>query len=197
MRRSVMTAFVLAWALILAGCAASSQNGLGHGSPGPRVLRMAVVPFKNVSGTPGAGAVVSYLFINEIATSGAFEVIEPGEVRRVLIAQRSMGGGMDAETASALREELGADLILGGVVETHRPENGLASPAASAVSVSLMATRGTRLIWGGEGYLSGDQTAWVLNIGRLHTPDSLAQRIAANLTRRMEEVVSERKDKVL
>jgi hypothetical protein len=169
---------------------------LGAGYGARPALKVAVIPFRNASGTLDAGNIATYLFIHELKRSDIFEPVEPGLVREVLINERTLPQAVGPEVMGALRQELGADLVVLGVVETHRDEKGQ-GPADSTLAASLLTTRGGTLLWTGESHVSALDTGHVFQIGRLRTADQVARRAAAELVRRMEEAAIARKDLIL
>jgi hypothetical protein len=176
----------------LALLAACAGGGL-HGPGGPGALRVAVIPLRNASNTPDAGAIVTDLIINELARSEVFEPIEPGQVRDVLISQRTLPQDVGPEVLSALREQLKADLVLIGVVESRQEEKGGAA-AKAGFALTLISTRRGTVVWTGESQSAGDDHDFVLKLGRLHTADAVIRRGGASLVRQMEKTVISRKD---
>jgi hypothetical protein len=157
---------------------------------------VAVIPFRNASNTPDAGSIATYLFIHELMHSDIFEPVEPGYVREVLISERTLAQEVGPPALAALRERLGVDLVVLGVVEVHQEEKG-AGAARSSLAATLMGTREAVLLWAGESQVSGDGTGFVFQIGRLRTADQVARRAAADLVRQMEEAAIARKDLII
>jgi len=185
-----LTVMLLAAALLLAACASLPPSG-----PGMR-LKVAVIPLRNASNTPDAGTIATYLLIDELARSDIFEPVEPGQVREVLISEHTVAQEVGPEVLRVLRDRLGVDLVVMGVVDGLQDEKGL-GPARSSLAVTLLATRGASLVWAGEDQVSGERTGHVFGLGRLRTADQVAGQAAASLVRQMEEVTIARKDLII
>lgn len=180
-----------ALALLLAGCAHGPQPA-GNGYR----LKVAVLPLRNASNVQDAGTAATYLFLHELARSDVFEPVEPGLVREILINERTVAFEAGPRVVEALRAELGVDLVVLGVVETHQEEKGQ-GPARSSLAATLIATWKNTLIWAGQSQVSGQDTGFVFKLGRLRTADQVARRAAARLVREMEEVAIARKDLII
>lgn len=178
-------------ALLLASCA-----GLPEPSGNGFRLRVAVIPLRNASNVPDAGSIDTYLLIHELARSDIFEPVEPGHVREILINERTVAQEVGPPVLRALRDELGVDLVIMGVVEAHQEEKGQ-GVARSSMAATLMATWKATLVWAGESQVSGNDTGFVFRLGRLRTADQVARRAAADLVRQMEEVAIARKDQII
>lgn len=113
------------------------------------VRTVAVVPFENLSDDRGAGARMTRYFVSELLATGAFSVVEPGEVSQAL---QSMGVVRTAELTKAqileLGQKLGAQgLFLGSVPESGVQRAGGSSEAVVTLDVRLVETETGEVVW--------------------------------------------------
>jgi TolB-like protein len=126
------------------------------------IRRVAVIPLENLTSDQGAGARASRYFVAELLATEAFDVVEPGEVARVLSAQGSVRfAELTQEQASTIGTQLGAQgLILGSVGESQTVRSGSASASYVTVNVRLVETDTGQTVWstthteGGRGFWS-------------------------------------------
>lgn len=84
---------------------------------GQEPLRVAVLPFSNESTRRQAGEILAYRLIAAIVGVPQVTIVEPGEVRRVLLETRLIQeGGLTYAQAELLRGLLDVDLVVTGTV---------------------------------------------------------------------------------
>jgi len=104
------------------------------------IQTVAVIPFENLSDDQGAAMRVTRIFVAELLSKRAFDVIEPGEVSKALekysvVRTADLQKGQIQEIAKTLGVQA---LFLGSVNESTSGRNG--SPSSSEV------TLGARLV---------------------------------------------------
>ena len=137
-----------------------------------QVERVAVVPFENLSSEQGISNYTTRVFLTELLATGSFDIVEPGEVTRVV---GSLGTGRGAELSLEQLKKVGKDLnvqavIFGTVGESAdvRSNSGVNAHVVS-LDVRMVDTEAGTTIWSavvntsGPGLLSrlvgaGDQT---------------------------------------
>jgi len=79
--------------------------------------RIALIPLDSFAQTPNAGNIMTSVMITGLVSTG-FDVVEPGFVRELgLVRGVAHRGGVDDESALAIRENLGACRVITGAVE--------------------------------------------------------------------------------
>lgn len=136
-RRSVLA--VLALAALLPGCGSKKhQSTFIHPMVDMGAIRtVAVLPFENMTKNKEAASKVYGIFLIELLSTGAFDVIEPGRVNKVLQAANVRSTeALDSSDFQRLGKELGADgLFMGTVVDFAQTRSG--NTPAPEVSIQL------------------------------------------------------------
>jgi TolB-like protein len=163
---------VIALSAALAGCAATHTTSFLHPEfDFSQVERVAVVPFEDLSNEPGTGSYVSRVFLTELLATGAFDVVEPGEVTRIIGEQSR---GRSAELTYDQIKKVGTDLNVQAVVfgtvgeSADLPSGGVGGHTVS-LDVRMVEVATGSTIWsavvntGGPGFFArlfgaGDQT---------------------------------------
>ncbi len=109
---TLLLVVVLSAALI--GCAAGHVTSFLHPEfDFSRVERVAVVPFEDLSSEQGTASYASRVFLTELLATGAFDVVEPGEVTRVVGEQSAR---KSAELTYEQIKKVGAELNVQAVI---------------------------------------------------------------------------------
>ena len=146
---------------LLPGCAGNRASVFLH----PEftfdfVERVAIVPFDNLSNEQGAGARVTRVFLTELLSARAFDVVEPGEVSRVLekfgIVRTSK---LTREQVISVGRELKVQgLILGTVNEMGSLRSGNTVTNSVTLVARMVETETGEIVWsatqssGGRGF---------------------------------------------
>lgn len=162
-RRSLVLGLLLAVALAPFGCGGMRPTTFIHPEYNfAYVERVAVIPFENLVGDQAAGARATRYFVNELLATEAFEIVEPGEVARVLALQGIAG---TAELTKAQVTEIGRQLsvqgvFLGSIAESAAIRSGSSAASTVTISVRLLETDTGATVWsttnteGGRGFWS-------------------------------------------
>lgn len=143
-------------------------------------LRIAVLPLDNLSRSTNASVVLGdHLLAGAMALDG-IEVVDPGELRRVLVANEiSPTYGIDREVMTALADALGIDAVLDGTVLEFEDEF---SPVPRIdMYVRLRDARTARILWCATARREGDASRVVYDVGVVHGIDRLSGRTVADL----------------
>jgi len=156
----------LAGALALAGCVGAggaSRDWVAPDAGLNAAMRIAVVPFENLSNHPNAGIIVSQLVTTELYKQEVFRPVEDSVVRNRLadlgIDAAEIG---EAVFAQQLAELLGATAVLTGSVSEYGYQHGLREEPTVGFNLRLVAAGDGRVLWAashsdvGRGVLSRD-----------------------------------------
>jgi len=142
---------------------------------------IAVLPFLNESQRREAGEAVALQFVRQLVASGDFVVLEPGVVRDSMLEQRIvMDGGVSLEQARLVQDQLGADLVLGGLVSRLDDQAGPGGPAAEFSAYVLERASGL-VIWSSTSRARGDDRVWFFDHGRVSTASALVCGLTSNI----------------
>lgn len=140
----------------------------GCGGPGATVFihqeynfgfieRVGVLPFRNVSREQGAAERATNFFITELLVAEAFDVLEPGEVQRVMVKHGITGLG---EVSEDQIKGIGVDggvqaIFVGSVSEASAIRSGSSQTYSVTLDVRLIETESGRTIWSATNTESG------------------------------------------
>jgi hypothetical protein len=113
------------------------------------IERVGVVPFKNVSREQGAAERATSFFITELLVAEAFDVLEPGEVQRLMVKYGVTG--LSELTAEQIKG-IGTDgqvqaLFVGTVSEATAIRSGSSQTYSVTIDIRLVETESGRTIW--------------------------------------------------
>jgi hypothetical protein len=121
-------------------------------------------------------------------------VVEPGEVRQVLLRSRTiMEGGLSLPQADILRADLDVDLVLTGIVMDYQDYiGGWGNPKVEfSARVFDMQTR--QIVWSSSSYNEGDDGVFFFNLGKVNTAHGMASGMVGSVVGRMGAVMDGRK----
>lgn len=113
------------------------------------VERVAVVPFENLTNERGAASRATRYFIAQLLASESFEVIEPGEVSRVLNELATVRtGDLTRDQITAIGQVLRVQgLFLGTVNETSAARSGSSPQHVVTLVVRMVETETGETVW--------------------------------------------------
>ena len=133
-------------------------------------LRVAVMPFENLTERAGSAKIVTNVFVTELFKAGIYDVVELGEAdEKVIEGNVWVYGGVNYEGIKRLGKELKVDAIIIGSVETYN--EGLKSettlPEVELYARMLSAREGEdgSIIWTCHSFKRGKDTQIVLEFG--------------------------------
>jgi len=182
--RFLVLAAALALASGFAGCGGSAPRPSAAPPSGERV-RIAVLPFDNLTTEGTAGEFMTLVFFTEIGARADYEPVETGIVAATL---ESLGvrtaGSLSAEQLRTIGERLGVrSLLIGSVLESgtvRTPEGELPSVG---VTLKLLDAASGRVLWTKMGFRSGADGETVFGWGREKSARRLAAQLANELLR--------------
>lgn len=178
-----------ALAMVLSGCGPSLKPFAGSNLRKGEGIRMAVLPFENLSKAQGAGKSMESFILIEFLKAAPVRIVDPGEVAASLSKERvRLATSIPRETLIALGKELKVDLFLVGTV--HDFDMQLASAGGGsgqvpvvAVSVRVLDAGMGDIVWASNVTRRGDDRETVFGIGRIHSLNDLAEEVASQLAK--------------
>ena len=141
---------------------------------------VAVVPFLNRGERKHAGEILALHFINRLAKTTNFTVIEPGIVRHTLLRTRIiMEDGVSLADARAVFARANADLVLGGKVFDYQDFPGETGKTRVDFSATLIDRTSLEVIWACKSDNAGDEGVWFFGLGQVNTAHALAAEMVA------------------
>lgn len=160
-RSVVLRSGVVGVALIAAvsvACSGVSQTRFLHENADlGAVGTVAVLPFQNLTDDRSAAEKVHDLFLIELLSTGAFDVVEPGQVTQVLRQSRIESvEALGPEEFQQLGRDLGVDgLFTGTVVDFGERRGGVVQAPEVAIQLGLVETLSGVTIWSTSDSKSG------------------------------------------
>jgi hypothetical protein len=162
----------------------SGSPGVPPAGNGP--VRIAVLPFSDESTTRHAGDVLFLQVLRFLVDAGNAEVIEPGEVREVLLKARLIQEqGPSIPQADLLRALLEVDVVLFGEVTEYTEAGAGAAEPEIEFSVRAIDTARRQVIWSSVSHGRGDDGVFFFDLGRVPTAHELASEMARGLIERL------------
>ena len=130
------------------------------------VRRIAILPFANRTLHPEAPLMVADHMLSVLLGLDGVEVVDPGELRRVLIEHDIQPlFGLSLAQLRELRELLGVDGVLDGSVLTY---DAAAQPPTIDLIGRLRDARTGKVLWSATTRRHGSQTRTVYDLGRIY-----------------------------
>jgi len=175
--------------LMFAGCVAPEvgRDFVASDLTAPATLRVAVIPFENLSGYPSAGRIVADLVATELYQRRVFRLMEASELQRREREQNLSDAALGRSMVAAdFARTLGVDAVLLGSVSEYGYQHGLHEEPKVGINLRLVRAGDGTVLWaashsdGGRGYL------------RRETLNAVAQRAVARMVDALERELAQR-----
>ncbi|MDY6842981.1 MAG: CsgG/HfaB family protein [Thermodesulfobacteriota bacterium] len=113
------------------------------------IKKVAILPFVNLTNDKFAGDKVRDIVTTEVLSRGFFDVVEWGEVSRVLGEEsKGLSTEIDKETAKRIGKRLQIQAIILGTVEEYGTSRGggRSSPEV-AISIRMIDINSSKILW--------------------------------------------------
>jgi polysaccharide biosynthesis protein PelC len=178
--KTIAAAFVVL--LLVSGCQDSgpSTKVFVEGGDAKR-LRVAVLPFDNVSKDQDAGRVITNTVITYLLSTGSFDVVEPGVVNAAMSAEGiRTTEGITLETCQKLQPRLNADAFIVGMTEEYGDvQIGSDSYPSISFSARLVDARTANILWAATISKTGADNVKIFDIGRVSSLGKLSKQAVA------------------
>ncbi len=170
---SIRTVFILFAVLIGLSSAVAPNDAAADGIDGTitgqKRLKIAVLPVFNLSGTPAPLAHIGRLLTDNLKANG--QTIIDEQVLEDVFAKHRVRyiGGLDRATASAIRQEAGADAV---VITSLEHYSDVVPPKIALTSRLVSTGNRIQILWMDGVGLAGDDSPGLLELGL--TPRRLA-----------------------
>jgi curli biogenesis system outer membrane secretion channel CsgG len=172
MKRNYITAFIVFYVFLILGCAGGVATSFIYSDFNfGQVERVAIVPFENLSLEQGTGNYVSRVFMTELLATNTFDIVEPGEVTKVLATQGLVKAAeLNLDQIKKIASDLKVQaIILGSVGESTPLRTGTLNSHLISIDIRMVDVETGTTVWSsnvnttGPGFFSrlfgtGDQT---------------------------------------
>ncbi len=157
---------------------------------GKEKLSVAILPFRNDSTRRNAGEIMVLHFSRELANTGTMEIVEAGEVRQVLLRSRTiMEGGLSLPQADILRDALGVDLVVTGIVMDYQDSLGGSGAPKVHFSTRVFDMETRQIVWSSASFNQGDDGVYFFGLGRVNTAHGMASGMVRSVVERIRDAV--------
>ena len=184
--KTLGAAVTFAATLALAGCATSKTTKYMHPNMDlGAVRRVAVLPFENLTQDKSASEKAHKIFLTELLSLEAFEVVEPGQVTQYLRTNRidsieALGPAELKRMGEALKTQA---IFMGSVVDFADIRTGSTPSAEVTIQLRLVETQSGVTIWSASRTRSGaTASARLFGIGGQSLTEAARQVIHEELT---------------
>lgn len=159
-----------------------------------QTVKIAVLPLDNTSTDGNAPRKLLSSITNFIASTGVYDVIDPGQVEKALLDLRIRNtGGLDAETANKLASALKCHgFLVGTIVDFGDVRVGNESIPTLSVNLRFLDARTGNIVWAGSITLSGGSSSSLFGSTKVVSLTKLVQvaskKIAEDLFRKRKEI---------
>lgn len=171
--------------LVAAGCASSRTTKYLHPNVDlGAIKRVAVLPFENLTQERTAAEKTQKIFLTELLSLEAFEVVEPGQVTRELRAARIESvDALGPAELKKLGEGLKAQgIFIGAVVDYAETRSGTTPTPEVTIQLRLVETQTGVTVWSASRTRSGaSASARLFGIGGQSLTESARQLIREEL----------------
>jgi hypothetical protein len=158
-------------------------------------LKVAVIPFFNLSERPYAWEIMPLHFVRSMLDSPGFRVLEPGVVRRALLQTRVMvRGGLSGPHLGLILSTTDADLVVSGSVMHYLDSPYAALDPEVEFSVQVYERKSRKVVWTSRSVARGGDGVYFFNKGFRSTACRLGSELSratiASMTSEAAESVS-------
>jgi hypothetical protein len=145
---------------------------------GQEPFRVAVLPFSNDSTRRQAGEILAYRLLAAIVGVPQVTIVEPGEVRRVLLETRLIQeGGLTYAQAELLRGLLDVDLVITGTVFDYSDPGIYTEAPMVGFTTTVIDARRRQVASVAFSHGTGRDGVNFFNLGQIRTADRLADEL--------------------
>jgi len=151
--------------VLMGGCAGTSTEYVRKNVDYKNIKRIAVLPFESLTTDEYAGEKIRKTVITELLSRGV-DVVEPGEVTRVLIEQKIKSlGSVRTTDLQNMAKTLGVGALMMGSVEAYGISRGISvSYPEVSINLRLVEASSGNTIWS-VCQTSGGPSFWTRHFG--------------------------------
>ncbi len=171
--------------LIASGCASTTTKYLHPNVDLGAIRRVAVLPFENLTQERTAAEKIHKIFLTELLSAEAFEVVEPGQVTKELRAARiesveALGPAEMKRLGEALKAQ---GIFVGAVVDYAESRSGSTPAPEVTIQLRLVETQSGVTVWSASRTRSGaTASARLFGIGGQSLTEAARQLIREELS---------------
>lgn len=201
MKHIFFTVFTVALILLsLSGCGPGriAEPYAGQGLKGEEGIRVAILPFDNLSDDQGAGKTMENLVLIEFLKNTSARFVDMGEVMAALLEKRiRLATSIPREVLIGLGQRLEVDYFVLGIVHEYTMQRmsgsgGSGEVPVVSISLRILDAQIGDIVWATSAARRGNDRETVFGIGRIDSIEQLAQmtaqKIAQNFARSRNQI---------
>lgn len=149
MPKTTLACMMLLATVFLTGCRSTPTKYIHPNADLAAIKKVAVLPFENLTEDRSAGDKLQKIFLVELLSLQVFDVVEPGQVTKVLKTENI--AGPDALSPADLKrvgEALGSDgIFIGSVVDFEESRIGATPAPLVTIQLRLIETQTGATVW--------------------------------------------------
>lgn len=184
-----MKSRLILFSFFLLSCASKPSIYIKSDLAIPKGEKIAILPFTNLAGSPGAGEKLSNLLMVEVLKTKKLSVVDPGQVEALLSRERiRLLDKLPPENVKRIGSALQVKyIVVGTVLEYRTLREGKYDTPFIALSVRMINTDNGEIVLAVSRAVSGRDWEKVFGIGRITSLEKLSkivsQEIAKSLTK--------------
>lgn len=139
-------------------------------------IKIALLPFKNLSDEPFKGKAFSYIILTELTKLSFLKVLELGEIieniQKIGILPK---GEITYKEIEEFQEETGANYIIIGAVEEWWEEGVKSDYPKILISLRVLNSSDKKIVFATDKYFTGIEKEGILERGKLRTIEQVAE----------------------
>lgn len=175
--------------ITLSGCGLgrNAEPFAGQGLKGGEGVRMAILPFDNLSAEQGAGKTLESLVLVEFLKNTSAKILDPGEIMAALVEERiRLATSISREGLVKLGQRLSVDYFIVSIVHEYGMQRMSGSGGSGEVPVVSLTMRildaqTGDIVWATSEARRGNDRETVFGAGRIDSIEQLAQKTAQEI----------------
>lgn len=146
--KTILRSLTITLAAMAASCASAPTRYVHPNADLGALKKVAVLPFENISGVASASDKVHKLFLVELLSLEAFEVVEPGQVSKVVRAENATAPDqLTPDDLKRIGKALGCDGIFLGQVVDYQDVRGANGAPEITLQFRLVEATSGATVW--------------------------------------------------
>lgn len=171
----------------LAGCAAATEAVQPGSLSGRESLKIAVLPFENLSRTGAPLKGMRQAIIGKLAKEGA-NLLDENSLEKFMARRRMRYmGGINADDAAAIGAETGTGAVLITDLENY---SEVIPPKIALISRLVSTAKHPKILWMESVGLSGDDSPGIMGVGLIEDPRVLTEKALGLLSASLERFLA-------
>lgn len=194
---------VIACCLFASGCATHPSSYFRNGTSNSiERIRVAIIPFNNLSSQRDADMKITYALITHLLRSNFFDVVEIGETKKAMQdAKVRKDEELTVEQIKSIGNRIDAKVLVLGVVDEFKIDAStlmgekIFVPEVS-IGMRLVSSKDASILWSANHHRRGDDRVTVFGMGRIDSISELTDVIIRDIVGSLATAVKNEQDAI-